>query len=434
MTVFKHPRGKTYRYDFQFEGQRHIGNTKQITEADAKLVEREIQLRLRHEAGGIGQFFPEETPRFQDWSEIFLDYKRKRLDRPDHVEHVTRVLLRFWGAPTKPGDVVSDATPFHDLRLGAPVADPTWILKFEDWMTRRPNYGNQSKNHARSMLRRMYALALKPAYRKACGVSRNPFVEVDTDPTPGRMVTQTVDEVRRWIAEASYHVRLALAIAALAPKLRLENVLALGWSSHFEPDPRGTKFNPDTPHYIVVRRHKTVKTTQRPMVSPISRQLLRILKDAWRRNPGENRLITYQGKSVKSIRGGVKAAAEDAGLTYGRDVEDGATFHTMRHTMATLLSDVEDDPLKLMDAMGHTDMATTLKYRHRKPRQQRPALERLSREVKLEDLVKKGVRHAPRKATRLRRQGRVQGPPVQKRKKSNKKAKSVVRSRERKTR
>lgn len=398
MTVFRHPKGKTWRYDFEFRKKRYTGNTHQLDQAAAQLVEREIQLRLRHEAGGIAQFFPEETPRFQDWSEVFLEYKRKHLERPDHVETITRVLLRFWGAPMKPGEAAGEQTPFHDLRLGAPIADPDWILKFEDWMMRR-GIGNQSKNHYRGMLRRMYTLALKPEYRKACGVASNPFIGVDNDPTPGRTVTQTEDEVRRWIEHASYHVRLAIGIAALAPKLRLANILALRWSEHFEPDPRETKFNPRVAYYIVVRRHKTAKKTRRPLVSPVNQQLLRILKDAWRRDPASDALITYQGKAIKSIRGGVKAAADDADLTYGRDVEDGVTFHTMRHTAVTLLTEVEDDPLKLRDAVGHTILSTTLHYRHRKPRHERPTLERLSRKLKVEDLVLKGERHAPRRAT-----------------------------------
>lgn len=396
MTVYRHPRGKTWRYDFVFRKKRYTGNTHQLTKTDAQLVEREMQLRLRHEAGGIAQFFPEETPRFHDWAEIFLAYKRRHLDRPDHVEHVTRVLLRFWGAPTK-GETVTEATPFHDLRLGAPIADPEWILTFEDWMARRPQCGNQSKNHYRGVLRRMYALALQPEYRKTTGVGSNPFAGLANDPTTERTVALTTDQVRRWLDAASHHVRLAIAIAALAPKLRLANVLALRWGEHFEPDPRDTKFNPRIAHYITVRHHKTARHTRRPLVTPINQQLLRILKDAWRRAPRSEQLVTYQGRAVKSIRGGVKAAAEAAGLPYGRDTEDGATFHTLRHTAATLLSQVEDDPLKLRDAIGHTDLATTMKYRHLTPKHERPSLERLSRTMKLSDVVMKAAMRASRK-------------------------------------
>lgn len=61
VSVFKHRRGKTYRYDFRFNGKRYAGNTHQITETDAQLAERELQLKLRHQAGGIAQFFPQQT-------------------------------------------------------------------------------------------------------------------------------------------------------------------------------------------------------------------------------------------------------------------------------------------------------------------------------------------------------------------------------------
>src|SRR5438105_2193897 len=109
MTVYRQPRGKTWRYDFYFGEKRYTGNTKQLTKDDAELVEREIRLRLRHDAGGIAQFFPQETPRFEDWAETFVAKKRETLTRPDHVEHVTRVLLRFWGAPGA-GERVSQTT------------------------------------------------------------------------------------------------------------------------------------------------------------------------------------------------------------------------------------------------------------------------------------------------------------------------------------
>lgn len=386
MTVYKQPRGKTYRYDFHYDNQRYTGNTKQVTEADAQLVEREVQLRLRREGSGIAQFFPEQTPRFQEWAGVFLVYKRARLKRPDHVEHVVRVLLRFWGAkPSDPRKVVA-GEPYHNLRLGDPIVRPELLLAFETWMTRR-GIGAQSRNHYRGMMRRMYTLALRPEYRKMVGLTLNPFVGVENDPTSPRTVTLSPDDVRLWLSAASYHVRLAIAIAALAPKLRLANILALEWAVHFAPDPRLTKFNPRIAHYITVTDHKTAHKTKRPLVTPVNQQLLRILRDAWTRNAAGAAVVTYRGVPVKSIRGGVKAAADEIGLPYGRDTTDGATFHTLRHTATTLLSDVEPDPLKLRDAIGHSDLATTLSYRHMTPKQERPSLERLSRTLKIADAV-----------------------------------------------
>ena len=67
----------------------------------------------------------------------------------------------------------------------------------------------------------------------------------------------------------------------------------------------------------------------------------------------------------------------------------------------TMMSDKLADPIKLMDATGHTDMKTTLKYRHKRPRHQKPVVEQLSRDLPIEDLVT-----APRRrAVRLKRAG-----------------------------
>lgn len=384
MTVYKPPRGKTFLYDFEYQKVRHWGNTKQTTKIDAARVENKVKERLRRRAGGIDIHERDQSPRFQDWAEVFYTYKAKRLERPEAIGDILPVALRFWGHPD---DIEpSAADPCHDLRLCDPIDDPAWILKYEQWLEAR-GLGAQSKNHYRGLIRRMYAVALLPEYRQATGIIVNPFAGVPNDPTTPREVTLDKSQLCAWLTHAAYHIRLAVAIGALAPKLRLTNILKLQWGAHFDPDPRKTKFNPNVAYYIQVQHHKTARKTRRPLVSPVSRQLLQIFKDAWRRHPQLEHVVVYQGRALHSITGGVRAAVEAAGLPYGRDREDGVTFHTLRHTATTMMSDQQDDPLKLMDAMGHTDLATTLRYRHTRPRAQRPAIERLSRSLRIARIV-----------------------------------------------
>jgi hypothetical protein len=64
------------------------------------------------------------------------------------------------------------------------------------------------------------------------------------------------------------------------------------------------------------------------------------------------------------------------------------------------------DPLKLRDALGHRDLATTMKYRHMKPTHERPSLERLSRTLPIE----KVVTVARRRATRRKQGAAAVGP------------------------
>ena len=155
----------------------------------------------------------------------------------DHgrIEDLIRCVLRFWGAKPKDPKDIDARAPYHDLRLADPIVDPSWIVRFEEWMdtrrvrtTRQPLSG-QTRNQYRSTMRQMYVLALRPERQKQTRIDKNPFDNVARSRPGHRLVTLTVDEMRAWVAAASYHVRLAVAIAALAPKLRLGNILALRW-------------------------------------------------------------------------------------------------------------------------------------------------------------------------------------------------------------
>jgi integrase len=189
-----------------------------------------------------------------------------------------------------------------------------------------------------------------------------------------RTITISLEDLRSWLRNASYHVRLAVAIAALAPKLRLASVLALTWQEHVDPDLR----------FITVHRHKTVGTLRRPQVVPISEQLRLILKDARQRT--DTYVIEYRHRPVKSIRGGLRSAVERAGLPFGRAV-DGATFHTLRHTAASLLAELGEPEAIRKEVMGHRNIATTQRYTHLRPVHEIPAHERLAEAVPIADLV-----------------------------------------------
>jgi integrase len=135
-----------------------------------------------------------------------------------------------------------------------------------------------------------------------------------------------------------------------------------------------------------VRTHKTVAKIKRPLVIPISVQLRRVLEDARRRAPGKF-VITYRGRPVATIRGGLKAAALAAGVPYGRFIENGVTFHTLRHTAATILAELDVSESKRKSVMGHEHLGTTQKYTHLRPVHELPPLEQLSAALPLTDLV-----------------------------------------------
>jgi integrase len=234
----------------------------------------------------------------------------------------------------------------------------------------------------------MFALAASPAHRKRTGIITNPLAGIARDSQVERTTIVTVEELRRWLAHASYHVRLAIAIAALAPKLRLANVLALTWRDHLDP----------ALQYITVMQHKTVRATGRPLVVPIVPQLRQILEDARRRNRGEY-VVAYRGRPLASIRGGLDGAATRAGLHYG--LKDGITFHTIRHAMATLLAELREPEAIRKELMGHVRIETTQRYTHLRPMHQVAPLERLSDAMPIADLVTNPRRRALSKGSLL---------------------------------
>ena len=369
MSLWK--RGDVWQYDFWLAGRRHSGTTRQATKNDAAAYEQDVRRRIRRQAAGLEPPPTVEAPRFQDWAEVHFRERSQHMSRPEFLEDNLRVILRFWGSKPK-GDVHPD-DPYHDLRLHDPIRDPVWIERFEAWMRGRGS-SPQTRNHYRSVLRGMYKTALLPAYRIVSGVVLNPFRDLPRESVVERMVTISIEDLRSWLKHASYHVRLAVAIAALAPKLRLANVLALTWNEHIDPDFR----------FITVHQHKTVKTLKRPQVVPISEQLRVILKDARQRT--HTHVVEYRQRPLKTIRCGLRLAVERAGLPFGRSV-DGATFHTLRHTAASLLAELGEPEAIRKEVMGHRNIATTQRYTHLRPVHEIPAHERLADAVPIADLV-----------------------------------------------
>jgi len=390
VSVFVPPDGKTYRYSFYFQKRRYAGSTGQRTKVAAERVEAKLKERLREEAAGLAPSTPAASPSIADWAEVYYEHVLQSPDtisRPERVLFNLRVVLRFWGrrpSGTDPKDPIVPGAPYRDLRLADPIRDPDLVAAFEDWMLAR-GVSPQTRNQYRSTMRQLYRLAQQPRWRKRTGVLVNPFDGIYRERARGREVIVTKDQLRAMLAHASYHVRLAIAIGALAPKLRLASILALRWSEHFDP----------ALTFITVHRHKTATRTGRPQVIPISKQLRSILLDARRRATSDH-VITYRGQPVASIRSGVRGAALAAGVPYGRFTDDGATFHTLRHTAATILAELDVAEGKRKAVMGHQHLGTTQKYTHLRPMFEVAPVEQLSAELPIEDLVTRPHRRAQR--------------------------------------
>jgi len=363
MTVYKPKRGITYRYGFHYGGLPYRGNTKQRTKEQAEAVEARLKEALRQKAGGLTPAVaPSETPTFSAWAGTTLAYQAKYIKRPAILERTLRMVLAFWGAaPRKPvgpaavARIEAAPRPYHNLRLGDPIADPRWLEKFEQWMDARKISGS-TRNTYLSACSDLYTCALQPQYRATTGIASNPFAGIRRSPTRARVVTLTPNQILALVADAGQHIAHALCIAALAPKLRVATILALEWATHF--DPELTR--------ITVADHKTSGTAGAQTV-PVSAQLRALLLDIRAaQDPPRAYVITWRGRPVRSIKTGLRRAVEAIGLRWG--LKDGVTFHVMRHSVATILATPQmvgtlTERLRA-DVMGHRELRTTQKYTH----------------------------------------------------------------------
>lgn len=394
MSIYLPKDCRTWRYRFKWRGRWYVGSTGQLRREDAELVDRNEQVRVRQSAFGVAPIDPARSPRFSDWAEIYFQdvttRRRERIKRPDRIDDLLRVLLRFWGA--KPKDPKPhELGPYHNLRLVDPLIEPQWIMRFEQWMDARGISG-QTKNQYRSTLSQLYRLAAAPAWTKITQVDKNPFKELERDPKVTRVVTLSLEDLRKILETATYHIRLAVAIGLLAHKLRLENILALTWKDHIlQLGPQTLPGGHIVYGWIRVDAHKTDRTTGAPLVVPIVKQLHDILVDARARSTSPY-VISYRHKPVKDIHSGLRSICRRAGVAYGRFVPNGVTFHTLRHTASTAMADLEIPDAKRMLASGHRSSSALQGYTHLRPVQEIAPRELLSTEFPIADLVTATVR------------------------------------------
>jgi integrase len=378
----RHTRGaagerlKAFRYDFRYLGRRYVSPRSWPTEREARDAEAERRRQLRRAAAGLEVPETQQSPYIADWAEVYLAFRRDRGRDRDmrSLTTVLRVVLRFWGRqPDRPLGP-HERGPYHDLRLNDPVTNPQHLLAFETWMAKRGS-GGSTRNHYRTAMSQLYRIAMLPQYRSVTLVTMNPFAGLMRDSLKRRTATLTLPQIRDMLQAAAPHLRLAIAIGSLAPKLRLDNVLGLRWTDiDLE---RGT---------ITVAKHKTAHITDAPLVAMISDQLRAILEAARaERDPDMPYLVHYHGRRLVKLDSSLKHACAAAGVRYGRN--GGVTFHSIRHTAATMLAALGVADRLRQEALGHLSGASTQWYTHLQPVHELPAIERLSEALPILDLV-----------------------------------------------
>jgi integrase len=113
-------------------------------------------------------------------------------------------------------------------------------------------------------------------------------------------------------------------------------------------------------------------------------------------------VIHFADEAVGSIKKGTRRAAEAVGLPWG--VSRGVTFHTIRHSIATLLAALGLPERLRMELMGHSEIRTTQQYTHMAAHSQVEPHEQLAAALPVRDMMLAKPRPAPgRKVRREKR-------------------------------
>jgi integrase len=115
-----------------------------------------------------------------------------------------------------------------------------------------------------------------------------------------------------------------------------------------------------------------------PRDIPISDGLMSTLRSLKPMLDSEYLFPKSNGKPYKNLKASFKDACEQAGITYGRDVENGRTFHSLRHTFNTDLDEAGISRSVIDAIRGETDNNSMFnRYNTVKPERLRQAIDRL---------------------------------------------------------
>lgn len=185
----------------------------------------------------------------------------------------------------------------------------------------------------------------------------------------------TPAEAKALVAAAAPHLKPIIS-AALFTGLRRGNVLGLDWS---QVDLNGR---------MITVRAKSARPGGKVVTVPIAEPLLIILNDLGPQERGP--VFTLKCRPIGDVKHSFKSAVRRAGIADCR-------FHDLRHTAASWMVD-QGVPLDVVQKiLGHSTIALTQRYAHRRLDAQREAVDAIGRRwgsdgiVSTQTPTKKGV-------------------------------------------
>jgi integrase len=118
---------------------------------------------------------------------------------------------------------------------------------------------------------------------------------------------------------------------------------------------------------------KIQKKTRRKVVVPVRKDILQIINPEWEEKDPDGFIFPLLGETHTTTNRYLQGWAKASGI------QKNVTWHTARHTDATLLIESGAELYTVMRLLGHTKIQTTMQYAVVSDRKKREAVENLPR-------------------------------------------------------
>lgn len=324
MSVFKRKNSRSpyYWYEFQIEGRRFNGSTKSTNLREAEAFERAERHRAEEQLA-LERADPARTTVEQVFERYWDSHGRTLSWAPTLREHMIGLEV-FLG-----GD-----KPFKDI-TGADIAAA--LEAYATTEGRRNRGGSMRPGRpSKSTVNRRLA-AFSAIYNMARDKWQLPVTHIKLSTYKRKEPKSRVrhisrEEAKHLLSKLPRHIKLIVAWS-LATGCRKDETETLRW----------TRVNFETMQAEVETKGGGTRFVE------INDDAMLVLTECDR-----NRPLVFDHRNIRKH---YEKALADAGI------ED-FTFHDLRHTFATWLGNAIGDLAVVMKALGHTQIHTTMKYRH----------------------------------------------------------------------
>lgn len=302
----------------------------QATLVAANKIKADRIIELTNGEAGIKQAKDEPKVLLLDWMNTYMENQKKRGKKDWRQILVAMKIIREW---------VGEKTTLDQV-------DRAFCQGYIDYL--RTDYHPRHVDHLAANTAHNYYRALNGALNAAVRedlIKVNPYTRISSadkiKKPEGKREYMTVDEVRQLIATPMQNeaVKAAYLFSCFCG-LRISDITALKWENVYQDGAQ-------------TRLEVVMQKTKAPIYLPLSPEALRWMPERGNKSSQDN---VFDLPSAAAVNVLIKPWAKAAGINKH------FTFHTARHTFATMMLTLGADLYTTSKLLGHTDVRMTQVY------------------------------------------------------------------------